>query len=90
MDDERVIKTRAFGLANFATVFQAELQAIRLSCALIRGCIATGEHVTIMSDSQAAIKALENPDTSSKLVEITKNALNSLGAEYQISIQQFP
>ena len=36
-----------------------------------------------MSDSEAAIKALENPDTSNKLVELTKNALNGLGAEYQ-------
>ena len=67
-EDDKVIKTRALCLAQFATAYQAELQAIRLSWALIKGSIKTGEQVTIMSDSQAAFKVLENPDTTSKLV----------------------
>ena len=87
MKDEKVTKTRAYGLRPYSTVFQAELQAIRLSCIHIREVVPQGEQITIMSDSQAAIKAQENPDTSSKLVRQTKVALNNLGKDYQINIQ---
>ena len=68
MNDNLVVKTRALGLTRNATVFQSELQAIRLACSLIPECIPKNERITIMIDSQAAINALMNVDTKSKLV----------------------
>ena len=87
MENSWVTKTRAFGLSSHSSVFQAELQAIRMACPLIKENVKQGSHITIMSDSQAAIKALQNVDTTSGLVKATKEALNSLGENYKVSIQ---
>ena len=86
MNNDRVIKTRSLGLTKNTTVFQSELQAIRLACALMKDVITKQENVTFMIDSQAAIKALTNVDTRSNLVELTKNALNEAGKEYNITL----
>ena len=86
MHDDKVIKTRALGLSKHATVFQAELQAIRLACSLIPDCVPKGENIRFMVDSKAAIMALENPETKSKLVQLTKNALNETGSIHKINI----
>lgn len=86
MNDDKVIKTRALGLTRNATVFQSELQAIRLACTLLHDSIPKNEKVTFMVDSQAAIKALENVDTKSRLVQLTKNVLNAAGKVYDINI----
>ena len=40
-----------------------------------------------MVDSQAAILALKNIDTTSELVKQTKNALNAIGQDYKIAIK---
>ena len=86
MDGSKVTKTRAIGLTNHATVFQAEMQAIRLGCSQIKDAVPKGESITILSDSQAAIKALQNIDTTSNLVKCTKEALNQIGKEYDTTI----
>ena len=70
MNDERVVKTRALKLSNHATVFQAELQAIRLACSVIRECEIIEKKVTLLVDSKAALMALENYDTNSELVKL--------------------
>ena len=87
MNDTRVTKTRAIGLSKHATVFQAEIQAIRLGCSLLKDNIPIGSEVVFMVDSQAAILALQNVDTSSQLVKQAKDALNKVGNDYTISIQ---
>ena len=87
MHESKVTKTRAFGITNSATVFQAELHAIRMATSLIKENIPEKSKVVIMCDSQAAILALENIDTRSKLVNITKDSLNTLCTTHDIRIQ---
>ena len=43
--------------------------------------------MTILCDSQAAIQALSNIDTTSNLFKITIEVLNALGSDYKITIQ---
>ena len=87
MENDTVIKTRAMGLTNNSTVFQAEMQAVRLACSIIKeDVIPEGSDIVLMIDSQAGIKVLENVDTKSNLVKQTKTALNELGEFYNISI----
>ena len=40
-----------------------------------------------MSDSQAALKALQNIETHSKLVKLTKESLNTLGESHNVTLQ---
>ena len=87
MKDEKVIKTRALKLSNNATVFQAELQAIRLGCSIIKECNTLDKTITFMVDSKAALMALENVDTTSDLVRLTKNALNELSNTHEIKLR---
>ena len=86
MKEGKVLRTRALGLSKNTTVFQAELQAIRLACSLIDTTIPKGEVINIMVDSQAAILALDNIDTNSEIVKHTKNALNKIGEDYTVII----
>ena len=69
-----------------ATVFQAEIHAIRRAIPFIKEAITPGEAIRIMCDSQAAIKALESIDTTSGMVLRTKEALNDLGKNYNVEI----
>ena len=86
MVDDKIKKTRAFSLNHYATVFQAEVHAIRMAIAFLREMVEPGTTIHIMSDSQAAIKALENIDTKSQMVLKTKEALNLLGQDYIVVI----
>ena len=83
---DKVIKTRAYGLSKHTTVFQSELHAIKMATSIIRDCIAPGELINIMCDSQAALRALENVDIKSKVALETIQALNSLGKDYTVSL----
>ena len=76
MRDDKVTKTRAYGLTDSTTVFQGELHAIKMAANTIKEVTKPGEKVEIMCDSQAAIKALENYETTSALVSTTKLELN--------------
>lgn len=69
MNDDKVVAARAFGLSKTTTVFQAELHAIRMAATVIPQKIGIGTNIHIMCDSQAAIKALEEVDTSSQLAK---------------------
>ena len=86
MKDDKVQRTRAFALSKNATVFQAEIHAIRRAIPFIREEIKPGETIQIMCDSQAAIKALDSTDTTSEMVLRTKELLNNLGKDYVITI----
>ena len=87
MKDEKVIRTRALKLSDNATVFQAELQAIRLGCSIIKECNNLDKVITFMVDSKAALMALDNVDTSSELVKHTKNAINELANTHEIHLR---
>ena len=60
-----------------ATVFQAEVEAIR--CAVERAMTLEDDNLTIYSDSQAALKALDGFTANSRTVLECKRALNQLG-----------
>ena len=62
-------------LGTKTTVFQAELHAIKAAAEMLAEV--AGKRVIIYSDSQAAIKALDNPIISSYLVDDTRVALNT-------------
>ena len=63
------------------------MQAIRLAAILIPITLQKGEIITIMTDSQAAIRALENVNTKSHTVKMVKDHLNRIGKDYKISLQ---
>ena len=79
MKDEKICKTRAFAVSKSATVFQAEINAIRKTIPFVKDTIQPGEIIHFMCDSQAAIHTLESIDTRSEMVLKTKDLLNSLG-----------
>ena len=86
MEGNKILKTRAFGLTKTATVFQAELHAIRMAVPFIESTFETGSEIAIMCDSQAAIKAIQEIDTTSMMVKLTKAALNRLGEHYTVCV----
>jgi ribonuclease HI len=69
----------SFSLGKYATVFQAEIHAI-LACAHeIQSQNRSERYVSICSDSQAALKALQAVRTS-PLVHQCQRALNDISA----------
>jgi ribonuclease HI len=77
-------------LGNYSTVFQAELYAIEM-CAY--ECIQmgiSGNTILILSDSQAAIKALISYRIRSKMVWSCLRALSCLGSVNQVLITWIP
>jgi len=78
-------KTRlVFSLGAFTTVFQAEVFAI---IAAIHESIMggyNGRKITIFTDSQAALKALESVTVKSTLVLKCLECLNELATQYSV------
>ena len=77
-------------LGKLATVFQAEVTAIN-KCAeenLRRGY--RGKHIEILSDSQAALKALTSNKIKSKLVWNCLNNLKTLANHNKLSLKWVP
>lgn len=80
----------AKALGTSPTIFQAETHAIQV-CALEnleKGL--RGARIYIMSDSQAALKALSNHTFESKLVLDCFNALNELGSRNKVTLMWVP
>ena len=78
-----ILKTRAHGLSKHATVMQTELQAIKLACNHLETLLeekpelkSDYNKLVILSDSRAALAALDKIETKSKTVKDTKEALN--------------
>ena len=77
-------------LGNNCTVFQAEVLAVSESCTAIRTALESDptlpREVNILTDSQATFKALAKPTCSSKTVKECMNNLNSLAADFKVTI----
>ena len=86
MRDDKVIKSRAFNLPDYCTVFQAELAAIREGCKLIPKRNKR-ENIVILTDSQAALLAIDRVETSSALVRETKDALNRAANQATVKLE---
>lgn len=78
------------GFDNFASVFQTEVLAISFCAATILSKNPKGQKFSIFSDSQAAIAALDDPLTNSKIVLKCKNNLNRLGTKNKVEIFWIP
>jgi ribonuclease HI len=77
-------------LGKYATVFQAEVFAI-LACAHDIQRHGTPEkHVSICSDSLAALKALGAVRTTSLLVRQCQEALNDISTRYAVTLYWVP
>jgi ribonuclease HI len=77
-------------LGKHATVFQAEVYAI-LACAHeIEAQDRPQKYVSIYSDSQAALKALQAAKTTSPLVCQCQQALNDISAQHAVRLYWVP
>ena len=77
-------------LGKHATVFQAEVYAI-LACAHeIESHDWPEKYVSICSDSQAALKALQAAKTTSPLVRQCQQALNDIYARHAVRLYSVP
>lgn len=77
-------------LGKTASVFQAEVHAILVCASHLTDNQINGQEISIYSDSQAAIKALDNVWCSSKCVMDCKTALNSLGLHNSVKLIWIP
>ncbi|XP_039315406.1 uncharacterized protein LOC120359975 [Solenopsis invicta] len=77
-------------LDGYATVFQTEIVAILRCAQLALEVKETVGRVRICSDSQAAIKALEAPIYTSRLVWDCRNALEKLAKDKEVIVTWVP
>ncbi|XP_039309918.1 uncharacterized protein LOC120358740 [Solenopsis invicta] len=77
-------------LDGYAPVFQTEILAILRCAQLALEVKETGGRVRICSDSQAAIKALEAPIYTSRLVWDCRNALEKLAKDKEVIVTWVP
>ena len=75
-----------FYLGNTATVFQAEITAIRKSAEMLLKSGWKNQIITFYSDSQASLAALNKLTVNSDTVEKCLNALNALGKNNKVHI----
>lgn len=79
----------ALKISGHATIMQAETTGIRL-CTEQFESSSFGKRILILSDSQAALKALDNPVIRSETVRICANALNKLAANNTVVLGWVP
>ena len=60
------MENQAFSLSRLTTVYQAEVTAISVSADIMNKAGITDQTIMILSDSQAAIKALASPPSEAK------------------------
>ncbi|XP_055858922.1 retrovirus-related Pol polyprotein from type-1 retrotransposable element R1 isoform X1 [Episyrphus balteatus] len=82
--------SKSFRLPNFASVFQAELLAFKEACKLLRVYPNQSQNTAILTDSQAAIKAIDSVTTSSKLVQQCREELSLLSGSLTITLIWIP
>jgi len=75
-------------LGHYATVFQAEVYAIRICVSYL--CDEVNVSIAICSDSQAALKALAAAKTTSQLVLETMKALTELSIHNYVGLLWVP
>lgn len=78
-------------MREYATVFQAEVQAINL-CAheLLNDPAITDKKIYIQVDSKATLHALKSSEITSKLVQETVNNLNTLAGYKTVKLRWIP
>lgn len=85
--------SKSYRLPNAASVFQAELLAIREACRQIKlhtNELLPGQKIAIFVDSQAAIKAIASVTISSKIVLECRKELASLDGQSTVALIWVP
>ena len=82
--------SRHYHLGSIATVYQCELFAIHMGCIWASKTITNTSNIVFLSDSQAAIKALNSPQVTSRLVLDTIDHLNDLGSQHHVTVRWVP
>jgi ribonuclease HI len=85
MADDKIIAEKAIPLGSQPTVFQAEVVAIQQAAVKLRELRLTGD-VVIYCDSQAALKALNNPILKAQTVMITALELDKLALRQEVKL----
>jgi ribonuclease HI len=80
----------SFPLGKYATVFQAEMYTILACVYEIQILNRSERYVSICSDSQAALKALQAVRTTSPLVHKCQRALNDISARHVVGLYWVP
>jgi hypothetical protein len=73
-------------LGKYVTVFQAEIYAILACVYEIQTNAISEKYISICSDSQAALKALQAAKTASPLVWQCQRALNDISTYYSVGL----
>ena len=81
------IKVLKLPLGQYPTVFQSEVIAIDQTARFIEERDIRGRNINIVTDSQAALMALRNPISTSKIINECKEALSLISINNQISLQ---
>ena len=84
------MENQAFSLGRLTTVYQAEVTAISVSADIMNKAGITDQTIMILSDSQAAIKALASPLVKQKLVGNCIVNLNLLSQNNQVTLMWVP
>lgn len=90
MENDFITKTRCKGLSDHTTVFQSELEGLQLACHILNeypSLTNENKKITILCDSQAALKAISNDSTTSKTVLETINLLNEVGKKITLNLR---
>ena len=85
-----LIEDKSISLSSEATVFQAEIHAIRQSIICLKTLEPTDERIYICSDSQAALRALNTPRVESKQIWDCVQALNDLASDRSVTLAWVP
>ena len=87
---EDVGLNESFRLPNYCSVFQAEVLALKHAADELIKMNALGKSINILSDSQAAIRALSSSHTNSKVVQNCLQSLNEIASRNSINIIWIP
>ena len=88
--NEEKITDFSIPLGISATIFQCEMYALKTAAKWINNQNLTPQNIYILSDSQAALKALEKQSSKSKLVIETNTSLNNASLRHNITIIKVP
>ena len=80
----------SFSLGRYTIAFQAEIYAILVCVYEIQSQNRPEKYVSICSDSQAALKALQPVRTTSPLVRQSQKALNDICARHVVGLYWVP
>lgn len=80
----------AFRLPNKSSVFQAELLGIWKACVMIKNNTSMGRSIAIVTDSQAAIGALNSALITSKLVKKCSDELEYISNQHNVTLLWVP